>query len=130
MKHQEKPELTLPGIKQEIAVKVIDMYHNFADRHQVKPQDLVNFSDLAHVLQIIDQCYEDIQKNGTVMLDRFGCAKKNPSVDILKDFQNQKTAIMREYGLTERSDAQLQKLSSGYIQGEETEFERSLHELM
>ena len=127
---QEKPTLVLPGINNEIAEKVLAMFQNFAGRHQVKPQDLVNFTDLAHVLQIIDQCYSDIHKNGTVIFDRFGCAKKNPSVDILKDFHNQKTAIMREYGLTEKSDAQLQKLSSGYIQGEETEFERSLKELL
>ena len=124
--------LELPSeIPSDIAKKVLSMYGFYAENHEVKPQDFVNFTDLAHILVIIDQCYADIKKNGTIVQDRFDCPKKNPSIDILKDFQNQKTILMREYGLTERSKAQIKKLSKADVkQEEETEFEKSLHELL
>lgn len=124
--------LELPSeIPSETAKKVLSMYDFYAENHEVKPQDLVNFTDLAHILVIIDQCYSDIKKNGTIVTDRFDCPKKNPSLDILKDFQNQKTTIMREYGLTERSKAQIKKLSKADVrETEETEFEKSLHEFL
>lgn len=127
-----KIALNLPSeIPSETAKKVLAMYDFYAENHEVKPQDLVNFTDLAHILVIIDQCYADIRKNGVLTTDRYDQPKKNPSLDILKDFQNQKTTIMREYGLTEKSKAQITKMrKSEVVKEEETEFEKSLHEFL
>jgi len=124
--------INLPAeIPAETAGKVRQMFLFYAKTHDVKEHDLVNFTDLARVLSIIDKCNAEIGKDGLVVHDRFGFPRKNPAVDIMKDYLNQKVAIMREYGLTERSCAQITKLSRGMQKDEEqTEFEKSLDELL